>query len=86
VLYRRSRSSHEISEFFVLVGYIDPEYYESSQVTEKSDVYAFGELLLWRYPLMIALWLFLSTLLCITLYTVTAARDSLLGYPVSSSR
>lgn len=30
----------------VLAGYFDPEYYEGQRLTEKSDVYAFGVVLL----------------------------------------
>lgn len=29
--------------FSVNAGYVDPEYYETARVTDKSDVYAFGK-------------------------------------------
>lgn len=41
--------SHLTTKVLGTIGYIDPEYFKSSQYTKKSDVYSFGVLMVETY-------------------------------------
>eukprot|EP00271_Cylindrocystis_brebissonii_P013463 TRINITY_DN332_c0_g1_i17.p1 TRINITY_DN332_c0_g1~~TRINITY_DN332_c0_g1_i17.p1 ORF type:complete len:238 (+),score=52.62 TRINITY_DN332_c0_g1_i17:340-1053(+) len=43
---KKLRQTHEATRIMGTMGYLDPKYMETGQLTKKSDVYAFGVMLL----------------------------------------